>query len=66
MNPSLLSLLVFAVLAVSAAAQTGNEPRNVTQLYGKQLLEIVRSPDGVSAVLIRDHFGRLSERTRQV
>jgi hypothetical protein len=66
MNEAVLSLFLLAVFTASAAAQTGNEPRNVTQLYGKQALQTVRTPDGISAVLLRDRNGRVRERTRQI
>jgi hypothetical protein len=60
-----LSLLLLVGFAVSLAAQTGNEPRNVTQLYGKQALQTIRSPDSVLAVLL-DRKGRLIERSRRL
>jgi hypothetical protein len=66
MNEAVLSLFLLAAFTASAAAQTGNEPRSVTQLYGKQALQTVRTPDSISAVLLRDRKGHLTERTRQV
>ena len=60
------SLLALVLFTASVAGQTGNEPRNITQLYGKQALQTIRSPDRVSAVLLKDRNGRLKERSRQV
>jgi len=60
------SLVVLGALTASVAAQTGNEPRNVLQLYGKQALQTIRRPDSVSAVLLDDRKGRVSDRGRQV
>jgi len=66
MNRRLLSLFLLVTLPAVGAAQTGNEPRSVTQLYGKRALQLIRSPDRISAVLLRDRNGRVSERSREV
>jgi hypothetical protein len=66
MKRTFLSLPLLVVSTAFALGQTGNEPRNVTQLYGRQALQTVRTPETVSAVLLRDRNRRLSARTRQV
>jgi hypothetical protein len=66
MNEAVLSLFLLAAFTALAVAQTGNEPRNVTQLYGNQSLQTIRNPDSISAVLLRDRNGRVSARSRQV
>lgn len=57
---------LFVAFTSSLAAQTGNEPRNVAQLYGQQGLQTIRHPDSVSVALLNDRNGRLSERSRQI
>jgi len=61
-----LSLVAIFALTASCIAQTGHEPKNVTELYGKHLLKVVRNPDSVYAVLLDDNMGRLRERTKRI
>jgi hypothetical protein len=62
-----LLLIYLFVLTGVATAQTGNEPRSVSELFGKNGLQIITNADTVSAVLLKqDRKGKVRERVRRV
>jgi len=64
MNRRALILVLFAISC--AFGQEVDAPKNATELYGNEALEIIATPDVVYAVLLRDRDGEVSERGKRV